>query len=531
MTSLPSYLHDINGKNINTMDSLKRQCSCFKCNGKVVNIKTWQVHAQMIHSSIAERSSNKSEDPTCVKWFQDQSSKNITLNQPLHEGSRKTVRDAIAENLFIFSSNNGMSKTALSQCLQREKCALPQPNNLPSTFSEAVNMIEPFLIPVQRFKCCINDCKIFPILDKTSVCPDCDESLLYSNKRCKKTFQFMPIVPRIARWYGTKNLAKILYANKLQTTGKLSSYTDGKIFQNQMSDGIFKKHGPENCVPLALFADGVNPNKNQTIQKSIWPLIVTWITLPQELRYILGPMMLAGVVPGYGRKEPKSLDPYVNVLVDELLENLECNLYNSYTDAPVTVKIALLQYLCDIPAFSKLLHCSSQAAIRACFFCKDVGVYNSSANKVLHISNRQFLPTDSPLRQDRNLFAKKEAELETKPTPYSREEEISIRQEYDNKPNNNQKSKLQKETGLKGMHPLHRLPYFDRVTQMQPDGMHTIADVISNILDLITGKSDGPKVRQCEKDYNRFKDTWVQPKTTQTASRPTKETKKKSTGA
>ena len=161
----------------------------------------------------------------------------------------------------------------------------------------------------------------------------------------------MPIVPRIARWYGTKNLAKILHSSKLKTNGHLSSYADGAIFKQQLSNGVFKDSNQVNCVPLAIFADGVNPNKNQTVQKSIWPLILTWITLPQELRYILGPMMLAGIIPGYGRKEPKSLDPYINVLVTELLSNLECKLYDSYTNSPVTVKIAFLQYLCDIPAF------------------------------------------------------------------------------------------------------------------------------------------------------------------------------------
>jgi len=116
-------------------------------------------------------------------------------------------------------------------------------------------------------------------------------------------------------------------------------------------------------------------------------------------------MMLAGIIPGYGRKEPKSLDPYINVLVTELLSNLECKLYDSYTNSPVTVKIALLQYLCDIPAFSKLLHCSSQAALRAYFFCKDVGIYDHFMNKVLHINNREFLPEDSPLRLDKTSFA------------------------------------------------------------------------------------------------------------------------------
>ncbi|XP_076084502.1 uncharacterized protein LOC143055256 [Mytilus galloprovincialis] len=530
MTSSTSLSYEVYSHTITLMDNLKRQCTCSKCNGKFVNIKTFRAHSKKIHNTHAEISDTHREQPEIVRESKELLKKTLILNQSLHEGTNRTVKDAIAEHLFIFSSNNGMSKTALSQYLYHEKCVLPQPNNLPSTYCEAVTIIQPYLMPIEKFKCCTNDCKIFPISSTILACPDCNESLVFSNNRNKKTFQYMPIVPRIVRWYGTRNLAKILYANKLNTTGRLSSYTDGNIFRQQMTDGVFKDQQQQNCVPLALFADGVNPNKNQTVQKSIWPLIITWITLPQEMRYILGPMMLAGIVPGYGRKEPKSLDPYINVLVDELLSNIECNLYDAYTDAPVNVKIALLQYLCDIPAFSKLLHCSGQAAIRACFFCKDTGVHSSSVNKVLHISNREFLPTDSPFRKGKTLFAKKTEEVAPKPQAYSREEEMEIRKEYDKKKNNNQKCKLQKETGFKGIHPLHRLPYFDRVHQMQPDGMHTLADVISNILDLITGKSDGPKVRQCEKDYNRFKETWPKRPSLSTieCERPSKQAKKSS---
>ena len=323
------------------------------------------------------------------------------------------------------------------------------------------------------------------------------------------SFHYMPVIPRIVRWFGTKNLAKVLHGDRLKTNGVLRSYTDGNIFQIELSTGVFKDTEESSSVPLALFTDGVNPNKNVAAQKSMWPIILTWITLPQEMRYLLGPMMLVGIVPGHGRKEPKSLDQYIQVLVDELLSNMECKIYDSYKQAPVDVKIALLQYLCDIPAFSKLLHCSGQAALRSCMFCKDIGVRSPDLNKVIHLSNRQFLPEDSPLHQDKKSFAVKLVIKEKKPGVYSQEEEMTIRAAFDQKPNNAQKAKLQKQTGFKGIHPLHSLPYFDRSSQMQTDGMHTIADVIGNILDLVCGKTDGPKVRHCEKNHNRFAQTWV----------------------
>ena len=56
------------------------------------------------------------------------------------------------------------------------------------------------------------------------------------------------------------------------------------------------------------------------MQKSIWPLLLLWFFLPYEYRNMLGPLMLVGIIPGTGTKEPKHMDPYIDVLVDELLE-------------------------------------------------------------------------------------------------------------------------------------------------------------------------------------------------------------------
>ncbi|XP_063437818.1 uncharacterized protein LOC134718894 [Mytilus trossulus] len=505
---------------------------CTLCNGKSVPRKTFKIHCAKTHASHLNSISQLGNVSTSSynKKVQAQQEKN-DLQKPLYEGSSRTLIEAISEHFLIFSSNSGMSKAALTECLQHEKRIMPQPNYLPASYKEAVKMIKPSLIPIKQYKCCVNDCKIYPMNDNIRECSVCDESLLYKDtNRCKKTFSYMPVVPRLARWFGTKNLAKILYAKKLDTNGKLCDYTDGQIFQAELNNGIFKDTDVEHCVPLALFTDGVNPNKNNAAQKSMWPIILTWISLPQEIRYLLGPMMLVGIIPGNGRKEPKSLDPYITILVDELLSNMECQLYDSHKDAPVTVKIALLQYLCDIPAFAKLLHLSGQAALRSCTFCKEVGVRNNSLNKTIHISNRQFLSDDSAYRLDCTNFALKTVVNDPKPAFYSKDEEMTARKDFDLKPNKNQKTIHQKETGLRGIHPLYPLPYFDRLKQMQTDGMHTISDVISNVLDFISGKTDSAKVRNCEKQYNRFEQTWVtnKRKSTDQGKQPKKKQKKQS---
>lgn len=41
---------------------------------------------------------------------------------------------------------------------------------------------------------------------------------------------------------------------------------------------------------------------------------------------------------------------------------------------------------------------------------------------------------------------------------------------------------------------------------MSPDGMHTLADFISHLMEMLSGKYNGEKVLSCEKDFNRFPD-------------------------
>ena len=51
----------------------------------------------------------------------------------------------------------------------------------------------------------------------------------------------------------------------------------------------------------------------------MWPITLTVLNLPRKMRYSFSNIWLVGTIPGNGTKEPQSLDPYLSVLVDELL--------------------------------------------------------------------------------------------------------------------------------------------------------------------------------------------------------------------
>lgn len=415
----------------------------------------------------------------------------------------------------MFSVNHGMSKTALSDSLKCEKSSLPQPNHLPSSYKEARTLIAPLLMPLQKYDVCINDCVIFRDSGEyeyanLNECPQCLEPRK-ENGKSRKMFTYMPIGPRLSRWFGTENLCKLIYEKTLTVSRSennevIRDFTDSEQFQSWFKAGqVFENLGENSCVPLSLFTDGVNPNRNSSAcQKSMWPIILTWITLPPSVRRLLGPMMLMGIIPsGKNGSEPKSLEPYLSVVVDELLSLTEFTVLNSYTSAPMTVKVALLQYLCDIPGYSKLLHLSGHGGLRSCPYCQEHGHYCKHLRKTIHISSRTFLPSNHPLRKSEG-FGFQGPDRRSRPKTYSLHEETALRDIYQQKPNKTQKLKHQKKTGLKGNYILQKLPYHNRLEQMSPDGMHTLADFISHLMEMLSGKFNAEKVLSCEKDFNRF---------------------------
>lgn len=81
-----------------------------------------------------------------------------------------------------------------------------------------------------------------------------------------------------------RDLCQLLYADKISINGTLTDFTDGDLYESWFREGgVFENMKEEHCVSLSLFADGVNPNKHQSAQKSMWPVMLTWINLPRNI--------------------------------------------------------------------------------------------------------------------------------------------------------------------------------------------------------------------------------------------------------
>ena len=138
-------------------------------------------------------------------------------------------RQSLTKHLFIFPINYGMSKSALNDSLRCEKSSLSQTYVLPSSYTEAKSLISPLLMPVEKYDACINDCVIYRDSSQLqylslSECPVCQEP-----RKTRKVFTYMPLGPRLARWYDTFNLCKLIHSKKISVSKKgiLRDFTDG----------------------------------------------------------------------------------------------------------------------------------------------------------------------------------------------------------------------------------------------------------------------------------------------------------------
>ena len=103
---------------------------------------------------------------------------------------------------------------------------------------------------------------------------------------------------------------------------------------------------------------------------SIWPITLDMLNLPREVRYLFGRLLLGGIIPGNGTKEPYSLQPYLDILVDELLFLSGQQFYDSYKRSSFTMKCEIPSYVLDYPGVFKVLNSVCSGGYKACAWCE-----------------------------------------------------------------------------------------------------------------------------------------------------------------
>jgi hypothetical protein len=299
---------------------------------------------------------------------------------PLYEGSAITVLEAIAQHMLWFTDHPGTSKDALSSILhmQHHKI-LPQPNFLPDSYSAALRIIEPFLVQPLVFDVCPNDCIIFRGTYATlTECPICNAQRYKRNKIPCRRFQYLPVGPRLERLFGTTNLAQLVQAHidrcGICTTDSILSdiHSSPAWAATYSKDGIFK--GDARGISFGLCTDGVNPFSHLRTSYSMIPIVMSLLNLPRNVRHSFGNVLLVGIVPGNGRQEAKNIQPYLKILVDELMSLCKASVYDAYQKATFQLKVHIFLHILDYPGIAKVFNIHGAGAYKGCAWCDIRGI-------------------------------------------------------------------------------------------------------------------------------------------------------------
>ena len=249
---------------------------------------------------------HQSNDKDSLSWLYDMSiyDQEVLSSTPLYNGARLTVMDALVKHLSWFSEHPSISKEALSDVLRMEHLEiLPPGNNLPSSYNDAMKVIEPFLIQPIMFHACPNDCIIFRG-DHTDLetCPTCGANRYKQTGIPAKRFTYLPVGPRLVRLFGTSNLAKIVQAHGLHhSTKHVSMYDIHDSPTWKLAYSTTGEFGSEyRSISFAFNTDGVNPYSQNRVSYSMWPIMLTVLNLPRKIRYNFGNFWFVGTVPGNG---------------------------------------------------------------------------------------------------------------------------------------------------------------------------------------------------------------------------------------
>ena len=121
-------------------------------------------------------------------------------------------------------------------------------------------------------------------------------------------------------------------------------------------DGFFA--GDARGISSSFCTDGLNPFSRERSQYSMWPIMLNILNFPQYIQSKAESILLVGIIPG--RKEPKNLDPYFNLLVEELQKMCVQTIFDSLKNEHFSLKINILLNILDYPGQNKVFHCNGQ---------------------------------------------------------------------------------------------------------------------------------------------------------------------------
>ena len=147
----------------------------------------------------------------------------------------------------------------------------------------------------------------------------------------------------------------------------LTDIYDGRIWkQFQKFDGKEFLALPNNFA-VGLGCDWFQPYKH--VSYSVGVLYLVLFNLPREERFKMENIILVGIIPGPSESK-KTMNSYLGPFVRDMLEFWEGeNIWHEFSQTFVTIRMALVCVMCDIPAARKVCGFAGHSAVHGCSKC------------------------------------------------------------------------------------------------------------------------------------------------------------------
>lgn len=298
----------------------------------------------------------------------EQFTEELTSDDKLYTGASITQFQAISMLTSWFALHPGISKTAFDRLLYLlHTYILPIGNSLPKCYGEVKSALHNFLTPTKEYHCCINDCVVFRDTDSVKYadlqqCPICGEPRYKSGSDNipQKRFIHLPLETRIRRMFSHTETARLFQQHAAHEEGSstqskmVSTIHETNIWKGWYSSGGIYD-GDQRAVSFGMCTDGVNPFAAEKVNYSMWPIVLFPLNFPAHVRKLSSSMMLVGIIPG--PKEMLNIDPYLDIVVDDVTALNGVEMYDAYNGCVFKLKATVLLHVLDYPGQNKVFHC------------------------------------------------------------------------------------------------------------------------------------------------------------------------------
>lgn len=239
-----------------------------------------------------------------------------------------------------------------------------------------------------RFDCCVDSCVSFSLYPDADFCPNCGKCRwkegepiigadgLPRKRTPVKTHVYFPIRHRILLWYTSHYLSLLmtLYADKAprlrqkRLVGDFWSARNCEILRTKDAKLVDKRE-----LAFCCSFDGTKAFKTRK-NRFIWPIILTCLNLPPEMRYKRRNVLVVGFVPG--PHNPTEHDSFLIPMVEEFefLSNTGAKAWDVATQEEFRLKAHLVLFATDMPARVKLLRSMGFVSSSYCEYCQIRGL-------------------------------------------------------------------------------------------------------------------------------------------------------------